>query len=108
MELAILECYAYRFKEFGVVSINIHGHIISGEFDESINEFYLQNVKSFAAESVLKKNQLSKLYQYLKTHEHEDDGQILTLYDQMPVKLTQDEVWKLLKDLERVLDMYHE
>lgn len=90
-----------------MISINIQGSIISGEFDEGLNEFYLQNVKSFTAESVLKKNQLTKLFQYLKEHEDENDGQILTLYDQMPVRLSQYEVRELLKDLEKVLGMYH-
>jgi hypothetical protein len=96
-----------RFKMFGVISINMQGNIISGEFDEGMNEFYLQNVKSFTAESVLKKNQLTRLFYYLKEHENENDGQILTLYDQMPVRLSQHEVKELLEDLEKVLNMYH-
>lgn len=90
----------------GVVLILINGRIISGDFDESLNEFYLQTVKTFSTESVLKKNQLTDLYNYLKKHEDESGGQVITLYDQMPVLLSKAEIEKLLQDLEKVLSMY--
>ena len=86
----------------------MQGTIIAGEFDSSMNEFSLQKVKNLNTESVLKENQLNNIYHYLKKHQHEDDGQIITLYDQMPLHLTQNENNELICDLERVMSMYHQ
>jgi hypothetical protein len=86
----------------------MQGTIIAGEFDSSMNEFSLQKVKNLYTESVLKENQLNNIYHYLKKHQHEDDGQIITLYDQMPLHLTQNEINELICDLERVMSMYHQ
>jgi CRISPR/Cas system CSM-associated protein Csm2 small subunit len=82
--------------------MNIQGQIISGEFDVENNEFSLQRVKNFFTESTLKETQLNNIYEYLKKHEQESDGQIITLYDQMPLQLTQDEIKQLISDLEQV------
>jgi hypothetical protein len=91
----------------GVVNVPyVNGRIISGDFDEEQNIFYIQKIKSFFVESVLKENQLKKLYHYLKKHKHETDGQIVTLYDQMLVRLSQDEIKALLHDLEQIQPMY--
>jgi hypothetical protein len=86
----------------------MQGTIIAGEFDSSMNEFSLQKVKNLNTASVLKENQLNNIYYYLKKHQHEDDGQIITLYDQMPLHLTQNEINELICDLERVMSMYHQ
>jgi hypothetical protein len=85
----------------------LEGTIIAGEFDSSLNEFSLQKVKNFNTESILKENQINNIYQYLKKHQHENDGQIITLYDQMLVRLSQNEINQLICDLERVMSMYH-
>ena len=85
----------------------LQGTIISGEFDSSMNEFSLQKVKNFNTESVLKENQINNIYHYLKEHQHEEDGQIITLYDQMLVRLAQNEVNQLIVDLEKVMSLYH-
>lgn len=87
--------------------MQIDGAIISGEFDASRNEFSLQRVKYFSTESIIREKQLSSLYQYLKKHENEQDGQIITLYDQMPLRLTQSEVKQLMNDLEQIQPFYH-
>ncbi|MBT2640515.1 hypothetical protein [Bacillus sp. ISL-39] len=84
----------------------VDGKIISGEFDQSINEFSLQRVKSFETQSIFKECQMEAVYNYLKKHENDPDGQIITLYDQMPVRLTQSEISQLLSDLERVKSLY--
>jgi len=85
----------------------IQGSIIAGEFDSMMNEFSLQKVKNFDLESVLKENQINNIYDYLKKHQDEEDGQIITLYDQMPVRLSQNEINQLISDLEKVMSMYH-
>ncbi|USK58543.1 hypothetical protein [Peribacillus asahii] len=85
----------------------LQGTIIAGEFDSSMNEFSLQKVKNFNTESVLKENQINNIYHYLKEHQHEDDGQVITLYDQMPIRISQKEINQLICDLERVMSMYN-
>lgn len=85
----------------------VKGNIIAGEFDPTINEFSIQKVKNFETESVLNEDQLNNIYHYLKTHQHEADGQIITLYDQMLVRLAPNEVNQLIVDLEKVMSLYH-
>lgn len=85
----------------------VKGNIIAGEFDSAINEFSLRKVKNFETESVLNEDQLNNIYHYLKKHQHEEDGQIITLYDQMLVRLAQNEVNQLIVDLEKVMSLYH-
>jgi hypothetical protein len=85
----------------------VKGNIIAGEFDSTINEFSLQKVKNFETESVLNEDQLNNIYHYLKKHQHEEDGQIITLYEQMLVRLAQNEVNQLIVDLEKVMSLYH-
>ncbi|WP_071460520.1 hypothetical protein [Bacillus massilinigeriensis] len=83
------------------------GQIISGIFDNKANEFEIEKVKDFYTKSVIKKTQAETLYQYLKLHEDDQEGQIITMYDQIPVLLTQGEIKRLLGDLEQVKEMYH-
>ncbi|MBM7663466.1 hypothetical protein JOC85_004342 [Bacillus mesophilus] len=89
-----------------MILIHIQGSIISGDFDENSNQFYIQQLKGFETGSVLTKEQFTKLYLYLKQHEDQPDGQVITLYDQMPVLLTQLQIKQLLKDFEQLQTMY--
>jgi hypothetical protein len=85
----------------------LKGSIISGEFDEQMNEFSLQTIKHFNTQSTIKENQLKALFHYLQKHEGDKDGQVITLYDQMPIRLSPEEIKHLLSDLEKVGTMYH-
>lgn len=85
----------------------LKGSIISGEFDEEMNEFSLRQVKNLSTESTIGENQFKALFNYLKKHQNEPDGQIITLYDQMPVRLSQEEISLLLTDLEKIQSLYH-
>jgi hypothetical protein len=85
----------------------LQGNIISGEFDELMNEFSLQKVKHFNIQSTIKESQLKSLYDYLKNHQNDLGGQIITLYDQMLVPLSQEEVNLFIHDLEKVKSMYN-
>lgn len=87
--------------------MKLEGNIISGEFHPLMNEFSIQSVKQFATSSTLNQNQFKSLYEYLKKHKHEVDGQVLTLYDQMPVRLSQDDVNQLIDDLDQIKSMYY-
>ena len=84
------------------------GSIISGQFDELMNEFSLQKVKHFTTESTIKQSQLKSLYDYLKKHRNDIDGQIITLYDQLPIRLSQEEINLFISDLEKVQLMYRQ
>ncbi|NYE06522.1 uncharacterized protein YneF (UPF0154 family) [Bacillus niacini] len=84
----------------------IQGSIIAGEFDSSLNEFAIQQVKHFETVSILNENQLNQIYHYLKRNQHQEDGQIITLYDQMPIRLSQEEINQFIDDLEKVKLMY--
>ncbi|MCM3600882.1 hypothetical protein M3175_09075 [Robertmurraya korlensis] len=85
----------------------LNGSIIDGIFDSSVNEFTLQRVKNFDTQSVLNETQLNNIYQYLIVHGDNEDGQIITLYDQMPLRLSKEESSQLIGDIEKVMAMYH-
>jgi hypothetical protein len=85
---------------------SIKGDILSGEFDEADNVFTLQTIKSFQTETTLKKSQLESLYGYLENHKDED-GQVISLFDQLLIRLSQEEVKTLLADLENISKIYH-
>lgn len=84
----------------------LNGSIISGEFDQLTNEFVLQKIKHFTTESTIKENQLKALSEYLNKHKHESDGQILSLYDQMLVPLSKEEINQLIEDLDEIKPLY--
>jgi hypothetical protein len=79
----------------------IEGRIISGEYDREKNVFTIQKLKQFFVESVLQPHQLQHLSDYLKNHQDEE-GQVLILYDQMPVKLSQEEIKQFIADLDQI------
>jgi len=79
----------------------MEGQLISGEFDETMNEFTLQQVKHFTTETTINENQLKHLSAYLQNN-HDPDGQIITLYDQMPLRLSEEEVEMLVEHLEKI------
>jgi len=87
--------------------MRLEGNIIAGEFDNRMNEFSLLQVKHLSVESTINENQMKQLYNYLKKHEHDADGQIISLYDQLLVRLSQEEIQLLLLDLEKVQSLYH-
>ncbi|MFC0472144.1 hypothetical protein ACFFHM_16955 [Halalkalibacter kiskunsagensis] len=86
---------------------NINGQIISGEFDKEMNEFILQKIKNQPTESIIKESQFSRLYRYLKEQEGSTGYQVITLYDQMLIPLSKDDLKALLSDLERLQHLYH-
>lgn len=86
----------------------VTGNIISGEFDELMNEFSLQKVKHLSTKSTIKESQLKSIYDYLKKHRNDTDGQIITLNDQLPIRLSQEEINLFISDLEKVQLMYHQ
>lgn len=86
--------------------MEIIGQIISGSYNEIHEEFTLNQVKHLQTTSILNEKQVNQLYEYLEKHKDEVDGQVLSLYDQLLVKLSQEDIHKFLADLERLRDMY--
>lgn len=84
----------------------IKGIIISGEFDQVENIFTLQEVKNFPTETLLKKEQLQELSVYLQKN-LDKDGQILSLYDQLLVRFSNDEIEAFLADIETIQTLYN-
>ncbi|GAA0417388.1 hypothetical protein GCM10008934_05400 [Virgibacillus salarius] len=81
------------------------GQLISGDLDIETNEFEWKQFKQLSMESVLTEYQLNKLHDYLNQTNNET-GQVLTLYDQMPIYLKQKDVNQILDDLEKIRSMY--
>ncbi|KHF38969.1 hypothetical protein [Halalkalibacter okhensis] len=86
---------------------NINGQIISGEFNPEDNEFLLQKIKNQSTASVIKERQFQRLYRYLKEHQDTEANQIITLYDQLLIPLSRDEIKQLITDLEKIRPLYH-
>ncbi|HLR60942.1 MAG TPA: hypothetical protein VK097_00700 [Lentibacillus sp.] len=80
----------------------LNGEIVSGEFDSRAQAFILQKVKHFSTETILSKKQLNALFDYLTENRREEDGQVLTLYDQVLVRLNQEEVEQFINDLDTI------
>ncbi|WLR46490.1 hypothetical protein LC065_13020 [Halobacillus litoralis] len=86
--------------------MDVNGKIIRGEFDRINDEFVLNQVKHFTTQSTLNKDQLEIIYDYLNNHKDEEDGQILTLNEQMIVRLSQEESSQFIEDLNQIRGLY--
>ncbi|WP_408007233.1 hypothetical protein ACJROX_21420 [Pseudalkalibacillus sp. A8] len=86
--------------------MKLNGSIISGDFDQLNNEFMLEKVKHFSTESTLKETQLNNLYDFLYKNKDEADGLVLTLYDQMLIRLNQYEINQFIQDLNDIRSLY--
>ncbi|MDI5788267.1 hypothetical protein PO124_07065 [Bacillus licheniformis] len=54
--------------------------------------FFIKENQAVSNADQSERNQLKALQHYLRQHEHDEDGQIITLYDQMLVPLSQDDI----------------
>ena len=82
------------------------GNLISGKFDEENNAFSIQQIKHFATETTLNEKQLNMLRYYLQKHQEMTEGPVITLYDQLPLRLSQEETKLLLSDLDKIRTLY--
>lgn len=85
----------------------LQGSLIAGKFDNEQNLFYVQQVKQFPIESNLNEKLTNSLYNYLQINQQDEDGLVLTLYDQMPIMITKNEIEQLMKDLDKVKSLFH-
>ncbi|RPF53412.1 hypothetical protein [Aquisalibacillus elongatus] len=81
--------------------MHIDGQIISGDYDQQNHEFSITSVKHLTTESTITEDELGLLHDYLLAHTG-DGGQVLTLNDQILVKLNEEDVEKVLQDLEDI------
>lgn len=82
--------------------MRVSGSIIYGEIDPLSQEFTLQSVKQLETNSVLNKEQIELMYQYIQ-RQNLSDGQVVSLNDQILVNLNENELQELLNDLEKIL-----
>lgn len=80
----------------------ISGNIVSGEYDDQTEQFSISMIKHFKTQSILTKNQAIQLLDYLYRHKDEEGGQVITLNDQMPLRISSEEINSLILDLERI------
>ena len=78
------------------------GDILKGLFQEE-NGFTVQEIKHFQTETILGENQLHDLFHYLQNHVNNEQGQVITLNDQMLIPIQSNEIHQLLNDLEHIL-----
>lgn len=90
----------------GVDEMVLAGNLISGTFDEENNAFSIQQIKYFTTETTLNEKQLNMLRYYLQKHQEMMEGPVITLYDQLPLRLSQEETKLLLADLDKIRTLY--
>ncbi|WP_042147660.1 hypothetical protein [Paucisalibacillus sp. EB02] len=79
-----------------------NGAVFQGEMEKE--GFYLTQVKQISTASSLSIDQLMKMAAYLGTQE---DSCTITVNDQIPLLLNQEDIKKLLQDLEAILGKIH-
>lgn len=80
----------------------MNGSVISGEIFPEKDEFYVKKIKNFETESILNLNQINAIYDYLSKASHYDNFHIVTINDQLLIKLNNEEIQLMLKDFDQV------
>ncbi|WP_087973931.1 hypothetical protein [Oceanobacillus rekensis] len=80
---------------------NFSGNIFSGEVDEFKDSFYLTQVKNLQTASNLSESKLMQLNHYLT---NQKDSCMITVNDQIPILLQEQEIAELLVDLAGIMD----
>jgi hypothetical protein len=79
--------------------------IFSGEIDVNSQDYTLKEVKNIATQSVISKQQLESLYDYL-SRQKGDESVTITINDQIPLMLNNLEVGQLLHELEQIIKQF--
>ncbi|WP_067727767.1 hypothetical protein [Oceanobacillus damuensis] len=80
---------------------NFSGMIFSGDLDRMQESFYLTQVKNLETASILSEKKLTELNHYLSS---QDDTCMITINDQIPILLKEQEVSELVTDLTKIID----
>ncbi|GGC77890.1 hypothetical protein GCM10007216_05520 [Thalassobacillus devorans] len=86
--------------------MNFSGEILAGEFDRDSDAFILQQVKQLSTSSSLNKDQFDAIYHYLIMNQDDTGGQVLSLNDQLLVRLNQEELQNFIADLDRIKNIF--
>ncbi|WP_102027439.1 hypothetical protein [Salirhabdus sp. Marseille-P4669] len=78
------------------------GKMIEAEYDASDSEFTLKQVKNLETESTISFSHLHVLLDYLHHQLSQNEECVLTLNDQMPVRLSQREIQLLIDDFQGI------
>ncbi|HLT55933.1 MAG TPA: hypothetical protein VK057_07510 [Bacillota bacterium] len=81
------------------------GSIFSGEIDPQLESMYVTQVKSMTTGTNLSAEQVQTLYDYVLQHK---DTCMVTINDQIPILLKEQEVDRLAADLENILHFFRE
>lgn len=79
--------------------VEFTGKIVAGEVDLTDQSFYLRQVKSLETKSQMSEQQLNQIYQYLS---QQNDTCMLTINDQIPVLLQEDDISAFMNDLTQI------
>jgi hypothetical protein len=79
--------------------------IFSGEIDVNSQDYTLKEIKNIATQSVISKQQLESLYDYL-SRQKGDEFVTITINDQIPLMLNNLEVGQLLHELEQIIKQF--
>ncbi|QHS22485.1 hypothetical protein GWK91_05750 [Virgibacillus sp. MSP4-1] len=83
------------------------GQLIKGEFSIQENEFIIQEIKHLETQSILQSSQIEALHEYLIKQIQDDESCVITVNDQMPVRLSREEAEVLLQDLDKLIHRMH-
>ncbi|WP_053218709.1 hypothetical protein [Virgibacillus senegalensis] len=82
---------------------NFDGVLFSGEFSDDDELFYLRRVKNLQTQSVLSNRQLEQLHHYLSRQNSRKESCTITVNDQIPILLNQEEAKQLLSELDEII-----
>ncbi|MBB5173803.1 hypothetical protein [Texcoconibacillus texcoconensis] len=78
--------------------------ILSGEVDAQSKEYVLRRVKHCETQSVLDAEQLEHLNHHIGQAVEADEEYILTVNDQIPVRLNREEMQQLLLEIRQIAE----
>jgi hypothetical protein len=81
---------------------HVDGVILSGNIDSDSHEFVVTRVKNVSTQSVISFDQLRSICSYLSKSGDSNRPFMMTINDQIPVMLNQEENRQLLHELESI------
>ncbi|MDQ0337245.1 hypothetical protein J2S00_000015 [Caldalkalibacillus uzonensis] len=82
-------------------------HIFEGEIDPVSNNYVLKKVKNLETQSVISPEQIQTIYKHLSKVLNSSEDYVITVNDQMPIRLSHDDIKQLLIELEEIKNGLH-
>ncbi|MRG85822.1 hypothetical protein [Salinibacillus xinjiangensis] len=83
---------------------HFHGNMVKGELSGE-KEFVITQIKNLDTQSVLHPNQLQAMYQYLSKQLELSEDCIITVNDQLPVRLNGQDTESLHQDINQLMNI---